>query len=132
MWNFIRRRWYLILAALVLLLAIPTAILFTRSMRMVREHAATRTLEPAVIYDRNGELIERLGQQGEIVRLEEVPEHLKEAVVAVEDARFYRHRGVDVVGVLRAFWANLRSGRKAQGASTHYHAACPEHLPLPG
>ena len=118
MWNFIRRRWYLILAALVLLLAIPTAILFTRSMRMVREHAATRTLEPAVIYDRNGELIERLGQQGEIVRLEEVPEHLKEAVVAVEDARFYRHRGVDVVGVLRAFWANLRSGRKAQGAST--------------
>lgn len=118
MWNFIRRRWYVVLAAVVLLVFIPSAVLFFRSVRMVKEFAANPSLQPAVIYDRNGRLIERLGQQGERVTLEEVPEHLKEAIVAVEDARFYRHRGVDVLGVLRAFWANLRAGRRAQGAST--------------
>ncbi|MGI6150153.1 MAG: transglycosylase domain-containing protein, partial [Limnochordia bacterium] len=118
MWNFIRRRWYLGLAALCLLVLIPSAVLYGRSVRMVDEFAANRTLQAALIYDRNGQLIDRLGQQGEMVSLDEVPEHLKQAVVAVEDARFYRHRGVDLVGVLRAFWANLRSGERSQGAST--------------
>jgi penicillin-binding protein 1A len=54
----------------------------------------------------------------EWVPLTEVPRALQEAIVATEDARFYEHRGIDVLGMARAAWANLRAGRPVQGGST--------------
>jgi len=50
--------------------------------------------------------------------LEEIPQALRDAVVATEDARFYRHCGIDVWAILRATSANLVSGRIVSGAST--------------
>jgi len=50
--------------------------------------------------------------------LSEVPRHMTQAVVAVEDARFFEHPGLDVIGILRAGWTNLRRGGKIEGAST--------------
>jgi penicillin-binding protein 1A len=50
--------------------------------------------------------------------LAEIPEVLKQAVIAVEDVRFFEHPGLDVIGILRAFWSNLRHGGKVEGAST--------------
>jgi len=55
---------------------------------------------------------------GEAVRLDEVPPWLPAAVLAIEDRRFYRHGGVDVRGIARAAWANLRAGSIRQGGST--------------
>jgi penicillin-binding protein 1B len=52
------------------------------------------------------------------VRLDEVPERLREAVLAAEDARFFEHYGLEPRGILRASWANLRHGRIVQGGST--------------
>jgi penicillin-binding protein 1A len=52
------------------------------------------------------------------VTMEDLPQSLKDAVVAVEDQRFYSHRGVDTRGVLRALWTNAMEGRPVQGAST--------------
>ena len=52
------------------------------------------------------------------VAMADVPQSLKDAVVAVEDQRFYSHRGVDTRGVLRALWTNLMEWRAVQGAST--------------
>jgi len=52
---------------------------------------------------------------------EKIPDVLKKAIIATEDPRFYRHRGVDILGVLRAFKENIRSGRllrRPQGGST--------------
>ncbi len=54
----------------------------------------------------------------EWVPLTEVPRALQEAIVATEDARFYEHRGIDVLGMARAAWANLRARRPVQGGST--------------
>ncbi len=49
----------------------------------------------------------------------QIPKSLTNAVVAVEDARFFEHPGLDVIGILRAAWTNLRhGGRKVEGAST--------------
>ena len=48
----------------------------------------------------------------------EIPQHLVNAVVAVEDARFFDHPGLDIVGIVRAAWTNLKRGGKIQGAST--------------
>jgi penicillin-binding protein 1A len=43
---------------------------------------------------------------------------VKQAIVAIEDQRFYEHRGVDVRGIARAVWADIRSNRVVQGGST--------------
>jgi penicillin-binding protein 1A len=48
----------------------------------------------------------------------DIPQILKQAVVASEDRRFYQHRGIDPKSVLRALWADLNGGHYAQGAST--------------
>ncbi len=53
-----------------------------------------------------------------LVPLAAAPAHLRDAVLAAEDARFYRHHGLDFVGIARAAWANLRKLRFAQGGST--------------
>jgi penicillin-binding protein 1B len=52
------------------------------------------------------------------VRLEEVPSHLIDAVLSIEDVRFYGHWGVDPIGMLRAILANLRHAEITQGGST--------------
>jgi penicillin-binding protein 1B len=51
-------------------------------------------------------------------QLEEIPLALRQAVEAVEDHRFRRHHGVDLIGIARAFTVNVRSGRVVQGGST--------------
>lgn len=53
-----------------------------------------------------------------LVTLSDVPQSLTQAVIAVEDARFFEHPGLDVIGILRAVWANLRHGGKVEGGST--------------
>jgi penicillin-binding protein 1A len=52
------------------------------------------------------------------VPLQQIPPALRNAIIAVEDARFYSHIGVDVRGILRAAYANFRHGRVVEGGST--------------
>ncbi len=72
------------------------------------------------IYDINGNEIGVFRQfdTTKPVAPADVPEVLKKAVVAGEDRRFYSHSGVDVVGTLRALWADLRNQGVVQGGST--------------
>ncbi|MBW2736855.1 MAG: PBP1A family penicillin-binding protein, partial [Deltaproteobacteria bacterium] len=53
-----------------------------------------------------------------VVPFARIPKLLVKAVVAAEDGHFYKHRGLDYLGMLRAFFANVRAGRFAQGGST--------------
>ncbi len=57
-------------------------------------------------------------EQRDLVRLDELPRHLSDAVLAVEDQRFESHHGVDFRRILGAFLANVRAGGIRQGAST--------------
>ena len=50
--------------------------------------------------------------------LDEVPQNLINAVIAVEDARFFKHPGLDIRGIFRATLTNLKRGGKFEGAST--------------
>jgi penicillin-binding protein 1B len=52
------------------------------------------------------------------VTLDQVPKTLQDAVVVVEDARFWHHPGVDPIGILRAFFKNVRAGGVVEGGST--------------
>ncbi len=55
---------------------------------------------------------------GERVRLRDLPPHLPQALIAIEDRRFRQHPGVDVFGIARALYANLTAGEVRQGGST--------------
>ncbi len=80
--------------------------------------AAPRSGE-VVLLDRNGRTIARRGEVSqEAIQAEALPQHLVDAVLAVEDRRFYGHFGVDLIGTSRAALANLRAGRVVQGGST--------------
>jgi penicillin-binding protein 1A len=53
-----------------------------------------------------------------LIPLDKIPAVLKEATLAVEDARFYAHEGVDFIGIARAAWSNIQAGEVVEGAST--------------
>lgn len=74
---------------------------------------------PLRIYSRDGKLIGEFGEKKRIpITLEQVPKRLIQAILDTEDQRFYEHRGVDFLGLVRASIAFLVSGKKSQGAST--------------
>lgn len=54
----------------------------------------------------------------DIVSLEEIPDSLQHAIIAIEDERFYEHGGIDLRGIARAFWTGVTSGSFSEGAST--------------
>lgn len=55
---------------------------------------------------------------GNYVSLDNVSNHFKESIVAIEDKNFYQHRGFDPIGILRAIKVNFTNQKKSQGAST--------------
>jgi penicillin-binding protein 1A len=72
---------------------------------------------PLRIYSAEGELIGEFGEEKRaVVRIKDVPQGMKAAILAAEDDRFYQHGGVDYVGAARAAIANLQGRR--EGAST--------------
>ena len=74
--------------------------------------------QPLRVYSADGDLIGEFGEERRsMVPVNDIPKVMRDAVVAIEDARFYQHGGVDYIGVLRAALANLRRV-KSQGAST--------------
>lgn len=74
---------------------------------------------PLRIYSADNVLIGEFGEEKRsMVKLDAIPDNLKNAVLAVEDARFYQHSGVDYIGILRAIGADIMHGGAKQGAST--------------
>ncbi|MGH8604457.1 MAG: transglycosylase domain-containing protein, partial [Gammaproteobacteria bacterium] len=74
---------------------------------------------PLRIFSSDEELIGEFGEERRaLIKIEAVPERMRQAIVAAEDERFYQHRGVDYQGVLRAAYSNFVSGGSVQGAST--------------
>ena len=70
------------------------------------------------IYDQNHQIISGAQNQDESVELNEVNKDFLVSIVAIEDHRFYSHRGFDPVGIGRAIVTNIKNGGKSQGAST--------------
>jgi penicillin-binding protein 1A len=78
-----------------------------------------RPLRASQIFSADGEMIgEFFVEKRVLVPIEQLPDTVKKAFVAAEDARFYDHHGVDYVGILRAAWANLLAGEVVQGGSS--------------
>ncbi|WP_168795423.1 penicillin-binding protein 1A [Paraburkholderia aromaticivorans] len=74
---------------------------------------------PLRIYTADHVLIGEFGEERrDIVHIQDVPDSLKKAILAIEDARFYDHGGVDLMGIARAGFVALTNGHATQGAST--------------
>lgn len=74
---------------------------------------------PLRVYSAEGVLLGEFGKERRaLIKIAEVPELMKQAILAAEDERFYEHGGVDYIGVLRAALSNFTSGGAKQGAST--------------
>lgn len=83
-----------------------------------------KTTLPSTIVDKEGEVLVRLDREHrrEEILIEAVPDHVIHAFIAIEDARFYEHRGIDLRGIARAAASNFRETgnpfRGSQGGST--------------
>jgi penicillin-binding protein 1B len=79
-----------------------------------QQDAGPVAIEPQLI----GGVLEASRQVREWVPLSAIPASMIDAVLAIEDRRFYRHVGIDPVGIVRATWQNLKGGAVVQGGST--------------
>ncbi len=74
---------------------------------------------PLRVYTADGKLISEFGEKKRIpVSLNEIPQILVNAILDTEDQRFFEHRGVDFIGLVRAGLSFIVTGKKSQGAST--------------
>src|SRR5574341_180069 len=121
-----RRRWWLrIFVSLVLLVAVLVGGAAAVLWYIAQDLPALGSLQeyqPSLVsrvYSDDRQVIGQYYVERRILTpLAEIPEVLKQAVIAVEDVRFFEHPGLDVIGIMRAFWSNLRHGGKVEGAST--------------
>lgn len=73
------------------------------------------------VYDSNGNVMNTLvmsGSNRQEVSYDQIPKHLVDAFIAIEDERFFSHNGIDLRGILRAATVGLTSGKFSEGAST--------------
>jgi penicillin-binding protein 2A len=75
--------------------------------------------QATVIYDKDGNVASKIStNKTESVVYEQIPQHMINAVVAIEDHRFFKHNGVDFIGIVRAFVRNTKAGGIVEGGST--------------
>jgi membrane peptidoglycan carboxypeptidase len=74
------------------------------------------------IYDRQGRLLYQIADPktgvNQVIPLEDIPDCMVQATIATEDANFYSHPGVDIEGITRALWINVKGGEVVAGGST--------------
>ncbi len=120
-----RSRRGLVLLALAALILLPLAVLGIavavtwQQLPELDRLSDYRPREPLRIYTQDEVLIGEFGsERRRFVPLDEMPETLRQALLAVEDRDFWTHPGLDVSGIVRAAWRNLTRSGPRQGAST--------------
>lgn len=71
-------------------------------------------LEPILI----GGIYPRDNEDRDLIRLDQAPQYLLDALIQIEDRDYYEHFGISLRGIARAMWVNVRAGRFIQGGST--------------
>src|SRR5450759_4734490 len=110
----------LLLVIIVLGMAAGAIFALSRNLPSLEDLRKRPNAVNTTIYDRHDTLIAELhgAENRVLVTSKGIPEIMKQATVATEDARFYTHHGVDFQGVVRAVVENIRAGGVVQGGST--------------
>ena len=116
-----RRKSRLLIIFVAIVLGIPAGFLFARAIR-VPQVKRLEDYQPAIItriYDRNGvPFAEYSIQRRIVVTMKDISPYLVQAIIATEDADFYKHGGINPKAILRAGLKDLIAGKKVEGAST--------------
>ncbi|HEX2252975.1 MAG TPA: PBP1A family penicillin-binding protein [Thermoanaerobaculia bacterium] len=118
-----RRRWLLwtLPLAVVIVVGLIAGVAVAAAIHMPRVDDLV-DFQPGLItelYDREGDTFATFARQRRVLLQEdEVPDLLRDALIAVEDANFYQHGGIDLTAVIRAAWADIRARRIVEGAGT--------------
>ncbi|KXJ04421.1 Penicillin-binding protein 1A, partial [Exaiptasia diaphana] len=120
-WSDRRLRLTITIPSLCALLGIFAGVLFAASIQRPEVETATERLPKTstrLLAADGGELRKYSRENRILLKEGELPELLAHAIVDTEDARFYRHGGVDPKAILRAVVVNLVTGKRSEGAST--------------
>ena len=102
-----------------IVIALFVAFLILPQIPKLDETAVFDLQVPFQVFTKDEKLIGEYGKERRIpLKYQETPEQLIQAILAAEDDGFFEHPGIDIKGIVRALLANIRSGQKAQGAST--------------
>jgi 1A family penicillin-binding protein len=120
------RPWFYVPVGIVAVLIVALAVFVSSLIADLKAQARTFDLNKleqmesaSVILDRNGKIFGQIYVENrETVPYEQLSPDLLNAVVAVEDAKFYQHHGYDLLGIIRAALKNVTAGHVRQGAST--------------
>jgi penicillin-binding protein 1A len=117
--GFLRRYWWAFALTPVALVLFGVGVLAFAYVRIDLPKALP-PVQTSFVYDRNGELLSTFHGSVDrtLIPFGQMPQHLRDAVLAVEDARFYEHGGVDFKGTIRAAWSDLVARETVQGGST--------------
>ncbi len=92
---------------------------YAQDLPSITEKATFERKQSITIKDANGKIVARYGDIiGNQVDTTTIPPSLVQAVLAIEDRRFYTHKGLDPLGLARAIFVNAREGQVVQGGST--------------
>lgn len=105
---------------LCVLLACFLGYTLTTAPDLDRVDVSPQGYRTTVLDDQGETILTLMGEDSNrvYVTIDQIPKDLQDAVVAIEDQRFYQHHGVDLRGVARAAYRNLTAGRLSEGAST--------------
>jgi 1A family penicillin-binding protein len=120
------RPWFYVPIAVVAVLAVGVAVFISSLVADLKAQAKTFDLNKleqmesaSMILDRNGKIFGQIYVENrETIPYDQLPHDLVNAVIAVEDAKFYHHHGYDLLGIIRAALKNLTAGHVRQGGST--------------
>ena len=116
------KKFYIIMIAIIFLL---NTIIFSFLIADIVAQPDIEAIElyqptiPTKIYDIKGEVIsEFFTEQRALVNYKDLPPHLIEAIISMEDNNFMKHAGIDIIGIFRGTIGNMLLGRRPRGAST--------------
>jgi penicillin-binding protein 1A len=118
-WWFLPALTFLAMPVLLVLLLVFAAVITYPTLPSLQSLTDYRPKVPLRVFSAEGLLIGEFGEERrELVKINDVPDLMKKAILSAEDDRFYEHGGVDYVGALRAVLSNIASVSKRQGSST--------------
>lgn len=86
------------------------------NIKLLEEYAP---FESSKVYSNDGKLLaEFYIERRTYIPYFQIPDHVKKAFISVEDIRFYSHPGVDIIGIIRALWHDIKAGEIVEGGST--------------
>ncbi|PKM92584.1 MAG: hypothetical protein CVU80_02585, partial [Elusimicrobia bacterium HGW-Elusimicrobia-4] len=114
------RKWFFLASVIILFFAFIERL--TKYLGDIPDPTQLINYTPSLttkIYDVNGELIAELfTEKRTVVPLSEIPKDMVNAIISIEDTRFFRHWGIDPYRIIGAFVSNLKAGGVVEGGST--------------